>query len=81
MTPHAAAAAERLLAEAGVRARVAPDGHDGAIARITTPPAAWAALVGPGGAELAARIRALGFKYVAIEMDGATGDDIDDDTP
>jgi PP-loop superfamily ATP-utilizing enzyme len=58
-------AAERLLAEhglAGVRVRTA--GHEREVAAIAAPPSALARL-----AELAPAIRALGFRYVALELE------------
>lgn len=80
MTPDAARAAERLLAEAGLAGRVSAAGHDGTVARITAPSTAWPDLTGARGAELARQIRELGFKYVAIDLDGANDHDIHAET-
>lgn len=60
--------AERLLAGAGISARVSASGHDASVAVVTAEPAAWPALLGAAGADLARRIRALGFRYVAIDL-------------
>lgn len=57
--------AERLLAERGVAgARVGVAGHQREVAAIVAPPASFALLV-----ELAPAIRALGFRYVALELE------------
>lgn len=60
--------AEHILAGAGVSARVTASGHDGSVAVVTAAPGSWPALVGGPGAEIARRIRALGFRYVALDL-------------
>ncbi len=58
-------AAERLLAERGVTgARVSVAGHERDIAAVVAPPETFARLV-----ELAPAIRALGFRYIALELE------------
>ena len=68
MSERAIREAEHILSDAGVSARVTASGHDGSVAVIAAGPGAWPALVGEPGAELARRIRALGFRYVAIDL-------------
>lgn len=80
MTAAGSRAAERLLAEAGIPARVTAAGHDGSVAKVHLPRELWPRLTESGGDRLAERIRALGFRYVAIDLDGFTGDEIDDQT-
>lgn len=58
--------AARLLAAAGIEARVSPAGLDGEIAAV-----AAAADRIRDVAKHAAAIRALGFRYVALEIEGA----------
>lgn len=73
MSPGAAREAARLLAEAGVTASVAASGHDGSVALLAAGRDAWPELLGDRGAELARRIRALGFRYVAIDLATCAG--------
>lgn len=80
MSREAARAAERLLAEQGITARVEGSGPDGSVARIAASPAAWPKLLGDGGGRLAERIRALGFRYVALDLEATHGEDLDDET-
>lgn len=61
-------AAESLLREMGIAGRVTAAGHDASIATIAVAPERWAELTGPAGRELAGRLRALGFRYVAIDL-------------
>lgn len=68
MSDTAVLEAERLLAGMGISARVAASGHDGSVALLAAEPDAWPALLGAHGADLARRIRALGFRYVAIDL-------------
>ena len=57
--------AERLLAERGVAgARVGVAGHEREIAAVVAPPDSFALLV-----ELAPAIRALGFRYITLELE------------
>jgi hypothetical protein len=58
-----AAAAVELLRRAGIAAEVAVAGADGEIAAVSVPPAAVHQL-----AELAPEIKALGFRYVTVEL-------------
>jgi PP-loop superfamily ATP-utilizing enzyme len=61
--------AEALLRERGLAsARVAAAGSKGEIAAISAPPGAVAEL-----AELAPRIKALGFRYVTLELPEGEG--------
>jgi PP-loop superfamily ATP-utilizing enzyme len=61
--------AERLLASRGVRgASVGVEGHEREIAAVRVPAGAWERLVGDEGARLAAEVRALGFRYVALDL-------------
>lgn len=58
-------AAERLLAEQGLSgARVRVAGHEREVAAVVAPPDTFARLV-----ELAPAIRALGFRYIALELE------------
>lgn len=57
-------AAETLLRAAGVDARVAAVGADAEIASVDAAPAALSAVQGLSG-----RIKALGFRYVALALD------------
>ena len=57
------AAAMRLLAEAGLRATVRAAGQDAEIAAVALPVARL-----PEVAAHAAAIRALGFRYIALEI-------------
>ncbi|HEX7050293.1 MAG TPA: hypothetical protein VF188_08845 [Longimicrobiales bacterium] len=59
-----AAAAERLLRDRGViGARVSVAGHEREIAAIAAPPSEMARL-----AVLAPELKALGFRYIALEL-------------
>jgi PP-loop superfamily ATP-utilizing enzyme len=63
------ARAERLLASRGVPgASVGVEGHEREIAAVRVPAGAWERLVGDEGARLAAEVRALGFRYVALDL-------------
>ena len=58
--------AEHGVADAGVRA----GGPDGEVALLSAPRAEWARLLDPeAGAGIVERIRALGFRYVALDLD------------
>ena len=60
--------AERLLAERGIAgATVSPEGPEGEIAAIRLPSDALAAIL-DAGPELAGAVRALGFRYVAVDL-------------
>ena len=60
------AEAARLLAAAGIEARVTSAGAAGEIAAIHASPDLLAAV-----AEHAAALRALGFRYVALELESS----------
>jgi PP-loop superfamily ATP-utilizing enzyme len=61
--------AERLLASRGIPgASVGVEGHEREIAAVRVPAGAWERLVGDEGARLAAEVRALGFRYVALDL-------------
>lgn len=57
-------AAEAILAREGLPARVSATGHAGDVAAVTVPAAHLARL-----AELAPELKALGFRYVAIDLE------------
>lgn len=66
------ARAERVLAEHGFAgAEVAVEGHEREIAAVRAPAAAWERLAGEEGARVAAEVKALGFRYVALDFAGA----------
>jgi PP-loop superfamily ATP-utilizing enzyme len=61
--------AERLLATRGFEgARVSVEGHEREIAAVRVPADAWERLAGDEGARLAAEVKALGFRYVALDL-------------
>jgi PP-loop superfamily ATP-utilizing enzyme len=63
------AEAERLLAAHGVfGAAVSVEGHEREIAALRVPDGAWARMMGDDGAAIAAAVRALGFRYVALDL-------------
>ena len=66
-----AAAAERVLAAHGVAADVSVEGHEREIAAVRVADGAWARMVGDEGAAIAAEVKALGFRYVALDLDVA----------
>jgi hypothetical protein len=64
-----AAAAERLLAERGLSgARVTAEGPDGEIAAIRLPEGALPGVLAAADSGVAEAIRALGFRYVAVDL-------------
>lgn len=66
------ARAERVLAGHGfVGADVAVEGHEREIAAVRVPAASWERLAGEEGARVAAEVKALGFRYVALDFAGA----------
>ena len=76
-TPTREEAAARVLAENGVAgAVVRAGGPDGEVALLSAPRAEWERLLDPrDGAGLVERIRALGFRYVALDLgDDAEGE-------
>ena len=71
------AAAERVLAAHGVAgARVSVEGHEREIAAVRVPDGAWPRVLGDEGAAIAAEVKALGFRYVALDLSVA-GEDAD----
>lgn len=62
------AAAERLLAERGIAAEVSAEGSEGEIAAIRLSGGALEEMLGERGAEAAAGVKALGFRYVAVDL-------------
>ena len=61
--------AEAVLREAGLpEGRVDAEGSNGEIAAVGIPPAQWGRFEGQRGRELSARLRALGFRYVALDL-------------
>ena len=65
------ARAERALAEHGLPgATVAAEGPEREIAAVRVSGAAWERLLGPDGARLAEALKAAGFRYVALDLDG-----------
>ena len=61
--------AERLLAVRGFEgARVSVEGHEREIAAVRVPADAWERLAGDEGVRLAAEVKALGFRYVALDL-------------
>jgi PP-loop superfamily ATP-utilizing enzyme len=62
-------AAERVLAAHGLAgASLEAAGHTGEIAALAVPGAEWERLIGPEGQRLSEEIRALGFRYVALDL-------------
>jgi PP-loop superfamily ATP-utilizing enzyme len=67
-----AAAAERALAELGFpAARVRVEGPDDEIAVIALPDDRWSDLLGDPRAAAVAGVRAVGFRYVALDLQPA----------
>lgn len=64
-------AAERVLAGHGVAAEVSVEGHEHEIAAVRVPADAWERMLGDDGAAIAAEVRALGFRYVALDFAAA----------
>jgi PP-loop superfamily ATP-utilizing enzyme len=61
--------AARLLAARGFAgAEVTVEGHEREIAAVRVPAGAWGRLAGEDGARVAAEVRALGFRYVALDL-------------
>jgi hypothetical protein len=67
-------AARRVLADHGFpAAEVHAEGADGEIAAVRCPAAEWDALLGPDGRRAADAVRAVGFRYVAVDLDLPAG--------
>ena len=70
MTDARIGAAERVLAEHGVYgAEVSVEGHEREIAAVRVPDGAWARMMGEDGTAIAAEVKALGFRYVALDLE------------
>lgn len=66
------AGAERVLADAGFPdAGVTVTGHQREIAAVRVPGKALPRMLGDEGTRIAAEVRALGFRYVALDLDPA----------
>ncbi|HWK89815.1 MAG TPA: hypothetical protein VNP72_07460 [Longimicrobium sp.] len=64
-------AAARALAEQGIAgAAVEVEGHEREIAAVRVPPDEWERMLGPDGQRIASAVRAAGFRYVALDLDG-----------
>lgn len=79
MPPSAAAErerrAEQLLRELNLEAvRVGAAGHQGEIAALSGPADEFERLLGEEASTLAAELRALGFRYVALDLEDAEED-------
>lgn len=61
-------AAERVLAAHGVAAEVTVEGHEREIAAVRVPDGSWERMMGDEGAAIAAEVKALGFRYVALDL-------------
>ncbi|HST61424.1 MAG TPA: hypothetical protein VLK84_22150 [Longimicrobium sp.] len=69
MTDARIPAAERVLATHGVYgAEVSVEGHEREIAALRVPDGAWQRMMGDDGAAIAAEVKALGFRYVALDL-------------
>ena len=68
MTDARSGAAERVLAAHGVQADVSVEGHEQEIAAVRVPDGAWERMMGVEGTAIAAEVRALGFRYVALDL-------------
>ena len=69
MSAERISAAERVLAAHGLEcASVEAAGHGGEIAALSVPGAEWVRLTGPEGRRVSEDIRALGFRYVAVDL-------------
>ena len=68
-------AAERVLAGHGVAADVSVEGHEREIAAVRVAGDSWPRMLGDEGAAIAAEVKALGFRYVALDL---AADDHDD---
>jgi PP-loop superfamily ATP-utilizing enzyme len=67
------AEAERVFAAHGVAAEVSVEGHEREIAAVRVAGDGWSRMLGDEGAAIAAEIKALGFRYVALDLDVPAG--------
>ncbi|HEX2093911.1 MAG TPA: hypothetical protein VHG28_16020 [Longimicrobiaceae bacterium] len=63
------AAAGRLLAERGISGEVSVEGYEAEIAAVRVPAEAWKRVAGEEGAVLSDELRALGFRYAALDLE------------
>lgn len=63
------AEAERVFAAHGVAAEVSVEGHEREIAAVRVDGDGWTRLLGDEGAAIAAEVKAIGFRYVALDLD------------
>lgn len=64
------AAAREILREEGLAgASVRVEGREGEIAVLSAPREAWGGLLSESGAGVVRRVKALGFRYVALDLD------------
>lgn len=63
------ARAGALLAERGIAGEVSVEGHQAEIAALRVAAGDWERVAGDGGAALVDEIKALGFRYVALDLE------------
>lgn len=64
-----AARAGALLAERGIAGEVSVEGHQAEIAALRVAGGAWERVAGEEGAALVDELKALGFRYVALDLE------------
>jgi PP-loop superfamily ATP-utilizing enzyme len=64
-----AARAGALLAERGIAGEVSVEGHQAEIAALRVAGEAWERVAGEEGAALVDELKALGFRYVALDLE------------
>lgn len=64
-----AALAAAVLAARGIAGRVSVEGHQAEIAALRVDAGAWERVAGEEGAALVDEIKALGFRYVALDLE------------
>lgn len=68
--------AARVLADHGVPgAEVTAEGHEAEIAAVRVPDDSWDRLLGDDGVRIAAAVKRVGFRYVALDLAGDGGPD------
>jgi PP-loop superfamily ATP-utilizing enzyme len=60
--------AAELLARHGIPGEVSVEGHEGEIAALWVPADAWSLLVDGDSGPVAREVKALGFRYVAVDL-------------
>lgn len=63
------ARAGALLAERGIAGEVSVEGHQAEIATLRVADGAWERVAGEEGAALVDDLKALGFRYVALDLE------------